>query len=88
MPLQQMFTEEAIDELVERLTSKLARRMQHQSPITPRLLTVQQAAAYLSRMEKAVRILVSKGNIPVVRTDGALRFDVKALDRWIEQRSE
>jgi excisionase family DNA binding protein len=51
----------------------------------PRLLTVQQAAAYLGRTPEAIYGMRKRGTIPVVQTDGRVFFDIQDLDRWIEQ---
>jgi len=52
--------------------------------IQPRLVDVSGAAVYLGRQERAIRGLVTAGKLPVVRIDGRVQFDVKDLDRVIE----
>ena len=49
-----------------------------------RLLTVKDAAAYLSMSEQALYQLVHRGRIPVVRFGRALRFDLDSLNNWIQ----
>jgi len=50
-----------------------------------RLLTVAEAAAYLNRSESAVRQLVFKHKLPVIRFDRVIRIDVRDLDKLIEE---
>ena len=56
--------------------------------IKPRLLNVDQAAAYLSRTPQAVRHLVATAKLPSVRFDGRVYLDVKDLDAAIENAKE
>ena len=51
----------------------------------PRLLTVRQAAEYLGRTESAIRQLVHKRILPVIRFDRAIRIDIRDPDRMIEE---
>ena len=53
-----------------------------------RLLTASEAAEYLGLAEQTVRNWASTGKLPKVRAHGCLRFDIKALDRWIADHSE
>jgi len=55
---------------------------------TKRLLNTKEAAGYLAMTETALYQLVHRKRIPVVRLGRALRFDLKALDVWIEQQKE
>jgi len=50
-----------------------------------RLLTVHQAAEFLGRTDKAVRQLVYKRTIPVIRYDRAIRIDRRDLEALVEQ---
>jgi hypothetical protein len=74
------------DQVLDALADKLAERLRiGQKPqITPRLLSVEQAAQYLSRSPRAVRLLAEKGILPGVRMDDRLFFDIADLDRAIE----
>ena len=49
-----------------------------------RLLNLRDAAVYLGRTEWAVRELIWKGRIPVVRIDRRIQLDVRDLDALIE----
>lgn len=53
-----------------------------------RLLTADEAAAYLGIAVQTVRNWASTGKLPKVRAHGCLRFDIEALDRWIREHSE
>jgi len=56
--------------------------------IQQRLLTVKEAANYLAMTSAALYQLVHRKKIPVVRFGKALRFDIQALDDWIEAHTE
>jgi excisionase family DNA binding protein len=47
-------------------------------------LTVPQAAEYLGRTDSAIRQLIFKKVLPVVRFDRAVRIDIRDLDKLIE----
>lgn len=53
-----------------------------------RLLTASEAAEYLGLAEQTVRNWASTGKLPKVRAYGSLRFDIEALDDWIDERTE
>jgi excisionase family DNA binding protein len=53
----------------------------------PRLLTVAEAARYISLSERSVRGMIASGTLPATREGRAVRLDRQALDRWIEVRS-
>jgi len=57
-------------------------------PIAPRLLTTAQAAVYLNLSPATIRRLWYKRELRAVSTLKHLRFDVRDLDRWIEQAKE
>lgn len=58
------------------------------STIQKRLLTVREAANYLAMTSAALYQLVHRKKVPVVRLGKALRFDIQALDAWIEGHKE
>jgi excisionase family DNA binding protein len=80
-----------LDALAERVAERLKPSIPggtgSQSP-TPRLLTVDQAAAYLSRTKASVQHMISAGRLPTVRADRRVFLDVRDLDTWIEQNKE
>jgi excisionase family DNA binding protein len=53
--------------------------------IKPRLLTIKEAATYLGRSVPAIRELIWKGDLPVVRPDRRIHLDILDLDKWIEK---
>lgn len=53
--------------------------------ISPRLLTVADAARYLGRTEKSIRHLVQRRKLPSIRGDGRVMFDRVDLDAWIKR---
>jgi excisionase family DNA binding protein len=54
----------------------------------PRLLTVDQAAAYLGRSKEAIQHMTAARKLPVVRDGRRVFLDVRELDRWIELSKE
>ena len=52
-----------------------------------RLLNVREAAQYLGLEVDTVYRRASLGEVPCVKVGRALRFDVVALDRYVEQNS-
>lgn len=53
-----------------------------------RLLDTKAAAAYLGYSKNQIHQLVHRGLIPHMKVGAALRFDINALDRWIEDAHE
>ncbi len=53
--------------------------------IQPRLLSVEEAAAYLGRSVPAIRELIWRNELPVVRPDRRVHLDLRDLDAWIEK---
>jgi excisionase family DNA binding protein len=51
-----------------------------------RLMTVKEAASYLSLSKFTLYELASKRKIPHLRIGKALRFDIRALDTWCSRR--
>jgi excisionase family DNA binding protein len=83
-----------LDDILDALAARLAARLQPGSlgvadqRIQPRLLTVEQAAAYIGRTKEAVQHMTAARKIPVVRDGRRVFLDVKELDRWIDQNTE
>jgi excisionase family DNA binding protein len=59
-------------------------RKQFLKQISPRLLTVREAAEYIGRTETAVRELVWNGKLAHIRTDRRVMLDIRDLDSWID----
>jgi hypothetical protein len=59
--------------------------------LQPRLVRIKQAATYLCMSPGKLRNLVQSGQIPVIRGESVYApwlFDVRDLDRFIEQHKE
>ncbi len=54
-----------------------------------RYLNIDEVSAYLGLSKNAIYRLVEARNIPFTKPGGldALRFDVKAIDKWMEKQS-
>lgn len=50
-----------------------------------RLLDTNDAADYLGYTPAQLRNLVQRRQVPFMKVGKALRFDIRRLDRWIEQ---
>ena len=59
-------------------------RLTEHGVMTPRLLTLDQAATYLGLTKEALKAKVHLGRVPTVDLDKKLRFDRHDLDRIIE----
>jgi excisionase family DNA binding protein len=55
--------------------------------MTRRLLTVQEVGEYLGIAKDTVYTLVSQRKIPHVKIGRLLKFDLKAIDDWIAQKT-
>ena len=53
------------------------------TPIAPRLLTIQQVAAYVGLSHHTIYRFVSQRKIPHVKLGKVLKFDRAEIDRWI-----
>lgn len=80
-----------LDSIIDMLAAAIAAKLRADlrgasgvASVTPRLLTVDQAATYLGRSKEAVQHLVASGRIPIVRSDRRVFLDVKDLDSWID----
>lgn len=58
------------------------------NPITPRLLTLKQAATYLCCCEKTIHNLEKAGKLRVVRTGGFVRVDTADIEAFIRAAKE
>jgi excisionase family DNA binding protein len=80
--------------LLDQIASGIAERLRLMVPcssssgVSPRLLTVDQAATYLGRTKASLQHMVSAGRLPIVRADRRVFLDVRDLDGWIEQNKE
>jgi hypothetical protein len=46
---------------------------------------VNETAIFLGRTPKAIRQLIAKKELPVVRRDRRIHIDIRDLERWIER---
>lgn len=53
--------------------------------ILPRLLSVEEAAAYLGRTPGALRQMIHRGGVPTVKIDRRVQLDRLDLDKLIEE---
>lgn len=78
--------ESMLDEIAERVAERVAQRLKEKEG--PRLLTPAEAARYLGRSARWLREASARGVIKPVEIEGARpRYDRKALDQWIDERS-
>ena len=73
-----------LDALADAIAARVAARLNQSEE--PRLLSVDEAAAYIGRTPKALRHMISTGAIPVVREGSRVHLDREDLDQWIEMR--
>ena len=79
-----MLLESLSEFLANKVAEKLEGRVNGSGRVT-RLLTVEQAAAYLGRTKEAVQHIVASGKLPTVRLDRRVFVDVDDLDQWIAE---
>ena len=73
------------ESLAEKVAEAVVRRLKLEE--APRLLTPEEAAAYLNRSKSWLRRAVLRGELPCVRQGKSRpRFDRAALDRWLDER--
>ena len=76
----------SLDMLMDTLAQKVADKISQESgSLSPRLMTVEQAALYLGRTKEAVNHMVALSKLPTVRTDRRVFIDRADLDEWIEE---
>jgi excisionase family DNA binding protein len=77
-----------LDALADAIADRVIARMKAESADQPALLTVAQAAKYLSRSPSAVRVMIAKGVLPCVRQGGRVMLRRSEVDRAIESQTE
>ncbi len=78
----------AIEINTETIAEAVVNRLRESVILTPRLLTLNQAAAYLGLTADALKAKVHLGRIPTVDIDAKFRFDRFDLDRLIEENKK
>ena len=53
-----------------------------------RFLNVNEIAEYLTLSRSAIRKWIRTGQIPVVRLNGAIRFDIDEINRWVSRKRQ
>lgn len=74
-----------LDQLLEAIADALIDRLEYRQTLRQRVVNVDGAAMYLGCSEEQVSNLVNEGKLIPVRYDRRLRFDIRELDRLIEQ---
>jgi excisionase family DNA binding protein len=78
-----IFDQVFIDSMAEAVAKKLPNRAAE----TKRLFTLEEAAQYIGRTQKAVERLIERGVIPVTKLDGKRQVDRAVLDKLISDRT-
>ena len=73
-----------LDALADAIAERVLARLH--SAEDPRLLSVNEAAAYIGRTPKALRHMIASGAIPAVREGSRVHLDRADLDRWVDMR--
>jgi excisionase family DNA binding protein len=71
------------DLIAAKLGARLAGR--EGGKMQKRLLSVEEAAAYLGRTKEAVQHMIAASKLPTVKSDRRVFLDVRDLDQWIER---
>ena len=80
-----------LESILDTIASAVAAKMRDGQPastVKARLFDIDAAAAYLGRTPSAIRHLVNQGRLRRVGIDGRVQFDVKDLDRLIEESKD
>ncbi len=78
-------SDQFIDAIADAVARRLEGKLDQQRGPARRLMTVDEAGDYLGYTPAAVRHMVAKGQLPCVHVGRSVRFDVKDLDRWIDE---
>jgi excisionase family DNA binding protein len=73
---------------VTELITHAVRRVQRAAEIQPRLLDIDDSARYLSMSDKAVRELITQGELAYIQKipgRSPYLIDIRDLDRWVER---
>jgi len=73
-----------LDALADAIAARVAARLNQSEE--PRLLNVDEAAAYVGRTAKALRHMIASGTVPAIREGSRVHLGRADLDRWIEMR--
>jgi excisionase family DNA binding protein len=73
-----------LDALADAIAERVLARVNHTRE--SRLLSVNEAATYISRTPKALRHMIANGVVPAIREGSRVHLDRADLDRWVEMR--
>jgi excisionase family DNA binding protein len=73
-----------LDALADAIAARVAAQLNKSEE--PRLMSVNEAAVYISRTPKALRHMIASGAMPAVREGSRVHLDRTDLDQWIEMR--
>jgi excisionase family DNA binding protein len=81
--------ESIIDMVADRIAARIESRNSSRSSVeSKRLLTTDEAAIFLGRTRDSIQHMMASGKIPTVRSDRRVFFDVRDLERFIDQNKE
>jgi excisionase family DNA binding protein len=80
--------EHVLQVMLDRTLPNIVDRVQSAKPQLGRLLDVGETARYLSKTPAAIRQMIARKQIPIVKIGRRLRCDREALDRFIERQTE
>ena len=79
----QQYNATIAQQILEHLKPMLESLSRPSAGVEQRLLDVEQAAIYLGRTPKALRLLIHRGKGPITKIDGKVQIDRAALDKLI-----
>jgi len=79
-----MFDSQFVEQFADAVAQRVVAQLGGVQAKSIRLMSVEQAAAYIARTPQAVRHLIHQRDIPVIRTGRNVRIDRNDLDIWIE----
>ncbi|MCK5081969.1 MAG: helix-turn-helix domain-containing protein [Candidatus Omnitrophica bacterium] len=65
----------------------MVRKSDEMITIERRYLNVYEVALYLGFSASAIRKWVRQGMIPFNKVNGGIRFDIKRINSWVDQRN-
>lgn len=75
-------TNEFLDAIADAIAARLAVKLAPNRRVASRLMPVKEAAEYLGLTEMALR---HRKDLPTLRAGRRVFYDVRDLDRWIEE---
>jgi excisionase family DNA binding protein len=84
-PLRSPTSRQLIDMLIDAIADVLIDRLECRQSTRNRVLNAEKAAEYLGISEDQIYKLVSDRKLTPVRFDRRLRFDIRELDRLVEE---